>query len=299
MTRGADFSAHQLQEAVQYNRNHRRPRDPIIRGALGLAPNPSAVNEEEFARFVADWQEDHIGAGEGDGKLGPKTEAYLGIQHPKATAAAVSAEDVQRTGNILFDSWGNDVRDNDNDGVTDGAREQTSDGAHYGRIYNQFSVVAGSYPGLGWGRNRTLIVSASRTLRGSFRYCVCADVVSQAYAAARVMQHARSTAAILQAIRGKGYVWRRSEEYPREYLPGDFICTLGHGGGHSGIVVRRSPTNTIPTVVELPGPSTMVDLGTYNPANTNDVRLGSWTKAGLPDLSLHYLGRLLLSKCPA
>ena len=117
----------------------------------------------------------------------------------------------------------------------------------------------------------------------------------------------RSTATILQSFREKGYVWRRSEDYPTEYLPGDFICTLGHGGGHSGIVVTRAPTKkvekgvesfTVPKVVELPGPSTQVDLMTYDPASTNDVRLGPWTKAGLPDLKLHYLGRLLLSKLP-
>lgn len=298
MTRGSALSAQQIQSAIAYNRNHRTVQDSTLRAALGMRPDASLDDEAGFARFVADWQEDHIGVGQGDGKLGPKTEAYLGITHPKALVAVANAKSIQRGGNILFDSWGNDVRDNDNDGIVDGAGERASDGAHFNRVYTQFGVVAGTYSGLGWNNDRTLVVSTTRTLTGSFRYYVCADVVSQAYASAGVMARARSTAVILQAFRAKGYVWRRSEEYPSEYLPGDFICTLGHGGGHSGIVVQRAPTTSVPTVVELPGPSTMVDLGTYNPSSTNDVRLGPWTKASLPDLSLHYLGRLLRSKCP-
>jgi hypothetical protein len=297
MTRGSALTSHQLHSAVLYNRSHHTVRDSTLRTALGLSASASPHDEEGFARYVADWQEDHIGVGQGDGKLGPKTEAYLGIVHPKAAAAATHALAIQRRGNILFDSWSNDVRDNDNDGIADGSSEQVGDAIHSHRVYTRFAVIAGTYPGLGWNRNRTLVIHTTRTLTGSFHYCVCADVVSQAYASAHVMARARSTAVILRTIRAKGYVWRRSEEYPSEYLPGDFICTLGHGGGHSGIVVRRSPTTAVPTVVELPGPSTMVDLGAYDPASTNDVRLGSWTKAGIPNLSLHYLGRLLRSKC--
>jgi hypothetical protein len=131
---------------------------------------------------------------------------------------------------------------------------------------------------------------------GSFRYMVCADVVSKAYSQAGVMGPARSTAIILDTFRNRGYVWRKSEGYPPRFVPGDFICTLGHGGGHSGIVVEAGPTSAAPKVIELPGPSTQVDLGIYNPTSTNDVRLGTWTKAGLPNDGLHYLGRLLMSK---
>lgn len=54
------------------------------------------------------------------------------------------------------------------------------------------------------------------------------------------------SALILESMRSKGYVWRKSEGYPKEFLPGDFICTLGHGGGHSGIVVERGSTRFVP-----------------------------------------------------
>ena len=190
MTRGSALSAQQLQSAIAYNRNHRTVRDSTLRAALGIPPDASLDDEAGFARFVADWQEDHIGVGQGDGKLGPKTEAYLGITHPKAVMAAANARSIQLAGNILFDSWGNDVRDNDNDGIVDGASEQTSDGAHFNRVYTQFRVVAGTYNRLGWNHDRTVVVSTTRTVAGSFRYCVCADVVSQAYASAAVMNRA-------------------------------------------------------------------------------------------------------------
>ncbi len=295
MARGSQLTKQQVHDAIAYNRTHHAVTLSVLRAALGMVPGGSV--DEAFVRAVADWQEDNIGAGAGDGKIGPQTEAYLNIQHPKATAAVARALEIQKAGKILFDSWGNDVRDNNNDGVVDDSNEKSGDGAHFFGTYPSFAVVAGTYTGLGWGRNKTLSVPRSMTMQGPFQYRVCADVVSRAYNEARVTPAVRVTATILQSFREKGYVWRRSEGYPTEYLPGDFICTLDKGVGHSGIVVTRAATTTVPSVVELPGPSTQVDLGTYDPASTNDVRLGPWTKAAqVPDLKFHYLGRLLLSK---
>jgi len=295
MAKGSALSASQVKSAIDYNKARLSTLLPAVRTAMGLFSIGGM--DEAFVRAVADWQEAHIGHGEGDGKVGPKTEAYLCIPHPKALLAVAKARAILSKGGILFDDWGSDLRDNNNDGHVDDAKErQASDGAHFGRTYSSFRVVAGTYSGLGWKYNRSLTVPASQTVLGSFQYMVCADVVSKAYAEAGVMKAVRSTALILQAFRSKGYVWRRSTGYPAKYVPGDFICTLGHGGGHSGIVVDYAPTSTVPKVIELPGPSTQVDLGTYNPASKNDVRQGNWTKSGVTDPTVNYLGRLLVSK---
>jgi hypothetical protein len=296
MARGSALTAHQVDDAIAFDRHRHAPPLSVLRTALGMPSSGPA--DEAFVRAVANWQEDNIGTGAGDGKIGAKTEAYLNIQHPKAAKAVEKARAIQKAGKTLFDSWGNDVRDNNNDGEVDGKNEQTDDGVHFTGVFQSFGVIAGTYTGLGWGHNKALTVTKTVTVQGPFVYRVCADVVSRAYHEAGVMPAQRSTARILQIFREKGFVWQKSEGYPSQFLPGDFVCTLGPHGGHSGIVVTGGPTNKVPTVIELPGPSTEVDLGTYDPASTNDVRLGPWTKAGLADLKLHFLGRLLLSKMP-
>jgi hypothetical protein len=296
MARGSALSAQQVRDAIAFDRSRTAPPLAVLRTAFGMPSSGAA--DEAFVRAVADWQEDHIGAGEGDGRVGPKTEAHLNIQHPKAAKAVEKAKAIQKAGNILFDSWGNDVRDNDDDGEVDEKNEQTDDGVHFNQTFQSFGVITGTYTGLGWGHNKSLTVPKTVTVKGPFVYRVCADVVSRAYHEAGVMKAQRSTAMILQVFRENGFVWQKSEGYPSQFLPGDFVCTLGPHGGHSGIVVTGGPTDKVPTVIELPGPSTQVDLGTYDPTSTNDVRLGPWTKAGLTDLKVHFLGRLLLSKMP-
>jgi len=296
MAKGAELTDKQVEAAIAYN-NGRHAATWITLAAIALKfPGIPSVNEL-FVRLVADWQEKFVGAGQGDGKIGPKTEAYLGIVHPKALHAVARALAIKNAGGILFDSWGNDLRDNDGDAEVDGRSEQgKADGSHYGGSYTSFGVFKGTYPNQGWGNNQTVTVRTSKIVSGTFQYRVCADVVSRAYNEAAVMPTTRSTATILQKFREVGYVWRRSEGYPPTYLPGDFICTLGHGGGHSGIVVEATSTAHTPKVMELPGPSTMVDEGTYDPAQTNDVRVGLWTKRGITDPKVNYLGRLLYSK---
>ncbi len=214
---------------------------------------------------------------------------------PEAEVAVRRARALRSAGNILFDSWGNDVRDNDNDGSVDSGRLETRtyDGQHYSGTYTNFGVVAGTYVG-GWPDVHGVVhgrvtVPRTRTITGSFRYRVCADIVSQAYAG--LMNHMRSTARIIRRFRRIGTVWHNRSTFPRKYLPGDFVATYvaGHGG-HSGIVTKRSSTSSAPTVIELPGPSTQVDAGTYDPASTNDVKEQTWSKHGVAD-QYQYLGR--------
>lgn len=295
MARGSQLSGAQVRAAIDYNKALYLPHLPLLRAAVSVVPTGNL--DEEFVRAVAEWQELYIGPGQGDGKLGPKTEAHLGIQHPKALLAVTRAEAIFREGNNLFDSWFNDARDNNNDGVTDGPHEKTADGAHYGKVYPKFGLIKGTYTGLGFDKNLTCQVKETRTVLGPFRYLVCADVVSRAYSEVGVMAKTRSAQAILDVFRRIGYVWRKSDGYPSQFLPGDYICTSYKGDAHAGIVTVRSNSKLVPEVIEMPGPSTLLAEGTYDPSKTNDVRKGPWSKARVPIRESHYLGRLLISKC--
>jgi hypothetical protein len=142
------------------------------------------------------------------------------------------------------------------------------------------------------------MVTQDRTIHGTFRYAVCADVASEAYERAGVMQRTRSTGRILQVFRRMGYVWCRRDGYPSDYLPGDFICTWAPGGGHSGIVADRGPTNggaLAPIVIELPGPSSQISDATYDPANRTDMVRHPWSSFRLTAVGeeQQFLGRLL------
>jgi hypothetical protein len=218
----------------------------------------------------------------------PSREAESALKHAQA---------IQSAGNVLFDSWGNDVRDNDNDGIVDSGRTETDayDGQHYSGTYTDFGVVAGTYT-RGWPDEHGVVtgrvtVPKTQTVSGTFKYRVCADIVSQAYADAGLMRHMRSTAQIIDEFRRIGRVWHGRSTFPSEYLPGDFVATYSAGhGGHTGIVTKRSATSDTPTVIELPGPSTQADAGTYDPSSTNDIKEEAWSKQGVAG-ELQYLGR--------
>ncbi len=303
MARGSALSATQVKDAIAYNlARHSSGFLGGVRGVLGL-PTTAPI-DDAFIRVVADWQETNVGVGSGDGRIGPKTEAFMNLVHPRAVAAAHEAKRLQAVGGVLFDSWGNDYRDNNNDGVVDGPEERAQDGAHLRGVYNGFGVRAGTYSGKGWdflAAGPTVVVATSRQIKGQFRYRVCADLVSAAYQAAGIMGPLRSTYFIRAEFEKKGYVFRRTDGYPKEYLPGDFIHTLDRGEGHSGIVVQREPTmggSRPPLVMQLPGPSTQLSDGTYNPESTNDVTIERWSIWRTTKVSqdFQFLGRILQSK---
>ena len=304
MARGSDLSPQQIRRAIEYNRRRGDRRFIVtIQSKMGLTANGRI--DEAFVRGVADWQETNLGPGQGDGWVGPATEANLNIVLSEALRAVQAAIRMHGEGRILFDSWGNDFRDNNMNGLVDqdDGAESADDGAHYAGTYPCFALVEVSRDG-GWdfARRRVTVTAAQvGTVTGPFKYRVCADVISEAYHAARVMEHVRSTSAILGVFRSKGYVWQRSVSYPTRYLPGDFICTLGAHGGHSAIVVEESLTDggrLLPVVVELPGPSTQISDGTYNPASTNDIQRHLWSSFRVVQIAPEYqfLGRLLYSR---
>jgi len=310
MAEGAALTPAQIDAAIAFN-NGRHAASWITLAAMVLKypANLIPAVDARFVELVADFQEKAIGPGAGNGKIDPRTEAHLGIVHPRALDAVARARAIMRRGGILFDSWGNDLRDNDMDWDADGPSEQGfADGDHSGRrgrsrIYPRFNVVRGTYGKLGWRRNRSVTVTTTdevQEIEGPFEYLVCADVVSRAYQQAGVMQKTtQSTEVLIYRFSKVGYVWRRTERYPSSFLPGDLVATLSSHIGHSGIVVEATSTESVPTVFELPGPSTMVDEGKYDPTETNDVRIGPWSKRHLlANAQVNYLGRILHSKLP-
>lgn len=273
MSWGRNLTTYQVQDAVRRNRAHLGltvTRE--IQERLGLLK--SGHVDEAFVRAVADWREHNMADGEQTGIIDAEAEARTNILLPKAQQAADEVERIQRTGGILFDSWSNDLRDNDLDGKLDGKDRRegcpNTDGDHYHGTYDKFGVVADTYRG-GWpGEQRDVKVITTRVVRGTFVYRVCADIISQAYTKAGVMHHVRSTKRILDVFYRKGYVFWRDEGYPTMYLPGDFIGTSDPqtpgSEGHSAIVVQRDETaggSNAPMVVEMPGPSSQITDGTY------------------------------------
>jgi len=210
----------------------------------------------------------------------------LNVPHPLAIAAAAQARMLHAKGGLLFDGWNNDLRDNECRGAVDGARERgAQDGQHFGRVYNEFCVNAGSYEGGGWDflpPPPPVVVPETRRVEGQIQYVVCVDVVVMAYRNAGVQISAmRSTGQLLDWFRRNGHVWQGVQNWPPEYLPGDLVATFSPGhGGHSTIVIEKAPTRdasgnlVVPIVVEIPGPSTQRSDRTYDPASSSDVRLG-------------------------
>ena len=285
-----------IEQAIAYNRTRFVARGlREVREALKL-PATGGV-DSGFVERVAGFQELCFGPGpDVDGKLGPKSEASLNIQHPRAAAAAQAAVAIFRAGYTLFDSWGNDARDNDGDDVVDGPSERAADGSHFHGFYPSFRVVAKTYTKLGWHGQNQITVNTTKTVPGPFRYRVCADIVSEAYTAAGLKMKIRNHQVLINFFKKHGHVFHK-RGFPGWFLPGDVLATHGPDGGHAGIVIERKlRSQGWPRVVELPGPSTWLAWARYRPEQTSDLWMDTWTKSKEENVDVHYLGRLLLSQ---
>ncbi len=90
MTLGRVLTNRQVHDAITYNQAaFRGAYVRTVRAQLGL-PEDGAI-DEAFVRVVADWQEANLGAGQGDGRIGPNTEGALNILLPAAQRAADAA----------------------------------------------------------------------------------------------------------------------------------------------------------------------------------------------------------------
>jgi hypothetical protein len=212
--------------------------------------------------------------------------------HPRAQTAANNMR-AYLGQHILFDFWAGDCRDNNkNNSVdeNDPAEANAGDGSHYGRTYPGFKTISGYHCRGGWGGE---IFTTAFTTNTSVVYRVCADLVSQAYAAAGIgLHHTRRVHDIVNWFQhnGRCRFWLDAAfSAPRHFLPGDLVCSYDprEHHGHAAIVVAEETGVDRPIVVHLPGQSQQLHYGTYDPTSLSDIRAERW-----PDIrSIYGIGR--------
>ncbi len=189
---------------------------------------------------------------------------------PRALRAVAYAEGLWR-GRIWFDSWGNDLRDNDLNGVVDDRREQgLEDGSHHGQPYSANVCRVTRLP--------VDHCPAFLERRVSVEYKVCIDVPLESYRAAglHVPPSTFEYRRIPNLARWFGEhprewrTWRGRTNIPDRLLPGDFVAVIGREHQHSGIV-RDEAFGLISHVLNLPGPSVMRRYLLYEPSRLNDI----------------------------
>jgi hypothetical protein len=183
---------------------------------------------------------------------------------PKAKAALAYAKQMkaQKSPAIWFDSWHNDLRDNNNDGKIDDPGEKASDGAHHGHLYS--AKIAPK-------ESQTINdVPAAQLKTIQVAYKVCIDIPLESYKAVGVpVPHTRwipSFFAALKAIKG-WKVWSHGQ-HPDGLLDGDIVAAANAAHQHAGIVETGF---VFDSVINLPGPTSSQKYHMYNPSGTNDM----------------------------
>jgi hypothetical protein len=174
---------------------------------------------------------------------------------------------------IWFDSWDNDLRDNDMDGRIDAddrgeLRFAGADGQHYTGTYQ---ARVAPY-GLGRVSTRHVPDWMLHTIRVTYKVCV--DIPIESYRAARVPMPAcpkRQVGELFAGLKARAAAgWRVWEGTPPdELLDGDIVAANHVKHPHSGIVEIGT---TGAWVINLPGPSSaqLVPLA-YAPSGGNDM----------------------------
>jgi hypothetical protein len=184
--------------------------------------------------------------------------------HPQATAALAQAQRMmsQTSPAIWFDSWYNDLRDNNLDGAIDDAGERSPDGSHHAGTYTakvapMGRLTVGDVPD-----------SLLRTIPVTYRVCI--DIPIESYATIGV-PIARSRwiptfFATLQALPG-WQVWLHGN-HPPALLDGDIVAANNPVHQHAGIVETGVVYDS---VINLPGPTSARRYGMYSPSGYNDM----------------------------
>jgi len=164
---------------------------------------------------------------------------------------------------IWFDSWGNDLRDNNLSGKIDEKKEQgIADGTHYGKDFN--AKICKS-PG-----DTTDKCPASDQSAIKVRYKVCIDIPIEAYKAAKVSV---STSRWIPTFFGElqkrsdWTVWKAPAR-PAHLLDGDIVAAANKAHQHAGIVETGTLADS---VINLPGPSAAQKYKMFKPSGTNDM----------------------------
>jgi len=183
---------------------------------------------------------------------------------PKALAALAHARKLkaQTDPAIWFDSWGNDLRDNNLDGKIDDPGERSADGAHHGKLYKAKIAPDPS---------QTIDkIDASKLMTIDVSYKVCIDIPLESYKAAGVpVPNSRwipTVFAQLKAIPG-WRVWMHGER-PDSLLDGDIVAAANPNHQHAGIVETGTVYNS---VINIPGPTAVQKYGRYLPSGKNDM----------------------------
>jgi hypothetical protein len=185
------------------------------------------------------------------------------VPHPKATAALANAKRflAQTEPSIWFDSWGNDLRDNNLDGTIDDPGEKGPDGSHHSGTY------AAKVAPLGRQTVADVPAKALRTIRVSYRVCI--DIPIEAYRMAGVpISNSRWIPTFFTALRAMpGWqVWLNGAR-PPSLLDGDIVSANNAAHQHAGIV----ETGIFDSVINLPGPTSARRYGVYAPSGLNDM----------------------------
>jgi hypothetical protein len=163
---------------------------------------------------------------------------------------------------IWFDSWGNDLRDNNLNGVIDEKAEQgIPDGAHYGRIFDAKVCTDPS----------DTVDRCPPADQGTIKvqYKVCIDIPIESYKAAGANV---STSRWIPTFFGElskkpnWTVWKKPAE-PSELLAGDIVAADNAAHQHAGIV----DAGFIDNVINLPGPTSSRKYHLFNPGGKNDM----------------------------
>jgi hypothetical protein len=293
-----DLSPKQVQDAIDYNEkkiggnaDYLLAFVTVLNANLGTNLSNKAI-DANFVKAISRYQEDLVGEGKSvntDGKLTPTTRKLLSQDFQLLTTSASKASakakkaanrvlDIYMTENILFDSWGNDCRDNNKSGKVDQndpKEKDAKDGDHKDEPHKGFKTIKGKYRG---------VTTIDFETNEPVKYCVCAHVVTRAYKNAGIMPGIKGSVAKTKdwfAGNKHSKCWKfGAKNFPAEYRAGDFICSIGDKGhGHAGMIVADEASNkgTVrPLVVHLPGPSLQIRRGEYNPIRLTDLRTERW-----------------------
>jgi|HubBroStandDraft_1064217.scaffolds.fasta_scaffold01101_7 hypothetical protein len=188
----------------------------------------------------------------------PTRGALLALEHARAMLAQTKPA-------IWFDSWNNDLRDNNLDGRIDDPAElrlKDSDGGHIKGTYKARVAPI--------GKLSIDQVPDSWLSTIDVTYKVCIDVPIESYQAAHVpiSRDRRIPYFFDELKRMPGWrIWDGGDK-PPSLMDGDIVAANNHEHGHAGIV----ETGVIyDSVINLPGPTSSRRFLAFSPSGSNDM----------------------------
>lgn len=179
----------------------------------------------------------------------------------KALEAARKLHDQQDPA-IWFDSWGNDLRDNNLNGTIDEKAEQgIADGRHYGKAFDAKICSSPS--------DTTDHCPLSGQTMIKVQYKVCIDIPIESYKSAGAnIPTSRWIPTFFGELRSKPNwtVWKKPAA-PPQLLDGDIVAADNADHQHAGV----ADTGLIDFVINLPGPTSSRKFHLFNPSGKNDM----------------------------